>query len=137
MTAIYGGSATDGASRSPVLVQVVLNPTATTITSSLNPSVSGQSVTFTATVTAASGPDPTGTVTFKHGGAVIGTATLSGGVATLAYSGLEAGDHSMTAIYSGSATDAASTSAALEQVVLASTSTTITSSLNPSVSGQS
>ena len=39
-----------------------------TLTSSLNPSTCGEAVTFTATVTVASGPVPTGTVNFKPGG---------------------------------------------------------------------
>ena len=50
------------------------------LTSSQNPSVFGQSVTFTATVSATGGT-PTGTVTFLDGGTSIGTATLSAGVA--------------------------------------------------------
>ena len=45
----------------------------TALVSSLNPSTVGQSVTFTATVTGASGT-PTGTVTFKDGATTIGTA---------------------------------------------------------------
>ena len=41
----------------------------------------------------------------------------SGGIATLAYSGLKAGSHSITAVYGGDANELASTSAALSQVV--------------------
>lgn len=53
-------------------------PTTTTLTSSLNPSLVGQSVTFTATVTPNSGSvAPTGTVTFYDGATVIGTGMLS------------------------------------------------------------
>ena len=53
-----------------------------------NPSVVGQSVTFTATVTAAAPGSgiPAGTVTFKDGASTIGTGTLSGGVATFSTS---------------------------------------------------
>jgi hypothetical protein len=93
------------------------NTTTTAVASSLNPSTSGESVTFTAKVTASSGPAPTGTATFKDGGNVIGTKPLSGGVAMLAYSALTVGSHSITATYSGSATDDSSVSPAQTQVV--------------------
>src|SRR5207249_12223372 len=49
-----------------------------------SPSVYGQSVTFTATVTATApgAGTPTGTATFKDGLTTIGTGTLAGGSAT-------------------------------------------------------
>lgn len=77
--------------------------TTTTVTSSLNPSLLGQSVTFTATVSSAGGT-PTGTVQFKDGSTNLGTAvTLNGsGQATVTTSSLTAGTHTITAIYSGS-----------------------------------
>jgi hypothetical protein len=93
--------------------------TATMIASSLNPSVLGQSVTFTATVTSASPGVPTGTVTFLDGGtATLGTATLSGGAASFATAGLSAGLHSITAVYGGSGSFAGSSSGPLTQTVL-------------------
>jgi len=54
--------------------------TTTGVTSSANPSVSGQSVIFTATVTAksAGAGTPTGTVTFNDGAGPLGTGTLNG-----------------------------------------------------------
>ncbi len=64
--------------------------------------VSGQSVTFTATVTAPGGGTPTGTVTFTDGGTVLGTASLDGsGAATLTTSSLAVGTQSITASYGG------------------------------------
>jgi hypothetical protein len=114
--------------------------TTTTVTSSINPSTLGQSLTFTATVTSASGT-PTGTVTFFDGGTSIGTVTLSGNTATFTTSALTTGSHSITATYNGNATHAASTSSVLTQFVNAAppatTTTTITSSNNPSTFGQS
>jgi hypothetical protein len=76
--------------------------TATAVSSSVNPSEFGQSVTFTATVTSGAGT-PTGTVQFKDGGVNIGAAqTLNGGgVAQLTTSSLTAGTHTITAVYSG------------------------------------
>jgi RHS repeat-associated protein len=89
--------------------------TTTALASSLNPSASGASVTFKASVTGAS---PTGTVTFKDGTTVIGTAALSAaGQASLAKSNLSAGLRAITAVYAGDANNAASTSAKLTQMV--------------------
>jgi hypothetical protein len=109
--------------------------TTTTLASSANPSVVGQSVTFTATVT---GSFPTGTVTFRDGATVLGTVALNGsGIATLSTSVLAVGSHSVTAVYSGDANNSASTSPSLIQVVnKASTTTTLTTSPNPSLFGQ-
>ena len=66
ITATYNGTADFAPSTSTPLHQVILArsaATTVTLTSSANPSLFGQPVTFTATVTAASGP-VTGTVTF-------------------------------------------------------------------------
>jgi hypothetical protein len=127
------------------VTQFTLPPTASkgdsasTVTSSLNPSVFGQSVTFTATVTAAApgSGTPTGTVIFLDGAATLGSATLSSGSATLATSSLSAGNHTITVSYGGDANFNASTSAAITQTVNKSDSaTTVTSSANPTVFGQ-
>jgi hypothetical protein len=96
--------------------------TTTTVTSSLNPSCEGQSVTFTATVahaTAGGAGTPTGTVTFKDGAVTLGTGTLSGGVATFSTSLLTAGAHSITAVYGGDSNFNGSTSSAITQNVTA------------------
>jgi hypothetical protein len=113
------------------------NTTTTAVTSSLNPSTSGESVTFTATVTAAFGAIPSGTVSFEHLGTVLGTATLSNGVASFTTSSQPVGTEHITAVYSGSATDDGSTSAAVAQVVQKDLTTTILiSTPNPSELGQ-
>lgn len=86
-----------------------------TLTSSLNPSQFGQSVTFTAKVT---GVSPTGTVTFKDGATVLGTGTLNAnGQAIFTTSSLSSGNHAITAVYGGDANNARSTSPVLTQVV--------------------
>jgi hypothetical protein len=110
---------------------------ATTLTSSLNPSALGQAVTFTATVKPGTGSGtPTGTVTFNDGATVLGTGTLSGGTATLTTSGLGAGVHSITAIYGGDANFASSTSPVLMQTVnKAASSTSVVSSNSASNRG--
>jgi len=123
-----------------VLINTSLTPTTTALTSSQNPSNFGQAVTFTATVTAQPGfykGTPTGTVSFYDGTTLLGTGTLSGGVATYTTSALSVGSHSITAVYAGDANCLGSTSGVLNQVVnQASTTTGLTSSLNPSSYGQ-
>jgi uncharacterized repeat protein (TIGR01451 family) len=76
--------------------------TTTAVTSSVNPSSVGQSVTFTATVTSTAGT-PTGTVQFKDNGVNLGApqALNGSGVAQLTTSTLTGGVHSITADYSG------------------------------------
>ncbi len=81
-------------------------PTSTTVTSSVNPSISGQSVTFTATVAniagaAISTATPTGTIQFKDGSSLLGAPQpVSGlGTATLTTSALTVGAHPITAVY--------------------------------------
>jgi Bacterial Ig-like domain (group 3)/Peptidase family M28 len=123
----------------PQVVKTV--STTTSVSSSTNPSVFSQAVTFTAAVTPTppgSGV-PTGTVTFKDGATPMGTGTLDGtGHATFTTSTLALGSHSITAVYSGSTNFNTSTSAALIQTVNNdSTTTTVTSSPDPSVHNQS
>ena len=121
----------------------VVNTAATSVTlgSSANPSVYGQTVTLTATVTATSPGSgvPTGTVTFKNGSSTLGSGNLNGsGVATLNTSTLGAGSASLTAVYGGSASFSGSTSPVLNQTInMDGTSTALTSSPNPSSLNQS
>jgi hypothetical protein len=93
--------------------------TTTILRSSANPSAFGQSVTFTATVSAnASGSGtPTGSVTFKDGTTVLGSGTLSGGVATFTTKKLAVGSHQITATYNGATNFKSSTSPVLTQAV--------------------
>lgn len=124
-----------------VLLNSSLTPTKTTLTSSLNPSVVGQAVTFTASVASSKGVPPNGeTITFYNGTTVLGTAPLSGGAAALITSTLPAGIFMITASYPGDSNFAASVSPAVRQVVnsttKSATTTTLASSLNPSIYGQ-
>src|SRR5207249_428553 len=69
----------DLSSTSTSFIQTVnREPTTTTVSSSQNPSVFGQSVTFTATVTDMMTGIPTGTVIFKDGATALSTNTLDG-----------------------------------------------------------
>jgi len=117
ITAVYDGSALFAGSTSSPLTQVVNKATSTvTLTSSANPSTSGQSVTFTATAHPQFSGTPTGKVTFKDGSATLATVTLAGGVATFTTSSLSSGAHTITARYGGSA-DFVASSATLTQTV--------------------
>jgi sugar lactone lactonase YvrE len=115
--------------------------TTTTVTSSVNPSVFGQQVTFTATVAPVSGSGtPSGTVTFLDGGTAIGTGNLNGsGIATFSTTTLAVGNHTITTSYPGDGTFTGSSGSLTgnPQVVnRAATTTAVTSTLNPSVFGQ-
>ncbi len=138
ITASYSGDSNFLSSTSLSVTQTVGNTTSTGIASSLNPSVVGQSVTFTATVTG-SGGTPTGTVTFFDGTASLGMITLAAGKATLSTSALAIGSHSITVQYGGDSNFGGSTSSpALMQVVNGKASgTALISSLNPEVAGES
>jgi len=128
-----------GGSGSDVVLRYV-DDTSTTLTSSSNPSSPGQSVTLTATVAPirVGGPTPTGTVTFKDGATTLGTGTLVNGVATFSTAALTTGSHTLTSVFDGDFATAPSTSASLTQVVgQVATATTLTSSADPSVFGQS
>jgi len=76
--------------------------TTTTLSSSLDPSQSGQTVTFTAVVSSSSGFPPDGeAVTFSDGSATLGTGNLIRGTATFTTSMLAVGTHTITAAYGG------------------------------------
>jgi YD repeat-containing protein len=136
ITAIYSGDANYVTSSGSVAQTVVAAATTTTLASSANPANYGANLTFTATV---NGSTPTGSVTFKDGPAALGTANLSGNTASYTTSALATGgNHAITAVYSGDANNATSTSAELTQTVSAlATTTTLASSQNPSIGGQS
>src|SRR3954454_77739 len=116
-TLVVGSASALAATDAPALGPA---PTTTTLVSSVNPSVVGQAVTFTATVTKAVGT-PVGTVQILELGSPLSTLPLVGGVATLATSTLTAGTHDLTAVFAPDPSDllnsAPSVSAVLAQVV--------------------
>ena len=113
--------------------------TTTTTSSSVNPSVWGQPVTFTAVVGSDTGTLPPNgeTVTFNRGSTVLGTGTLKKGVASLTTAALTLNANSIRAVYSGDPNFPGGTSQTLSQVVnKAPTTAMLTASVNPSVFGQ-
>ena len=115
ITADYSGDAnTLGSISWPVVEVVAKRSSATALSSSANPSKSGHSVKFTATVTP---PTATGSITFMDAHRVLGTCTLSGGACSLSTTGLSRGTHPITAVYGGDGQTAGSTSVVLQQVI--------------------
>jgi uncharacterized repeat protein (TIGR03803 family) len=138
ITAAYGGDA-NFQPASADLVQVVNEiPSTLGLVTSLGSSAYNQPVTFTATVTPASGSGAaTGTVAFTQGGTSLGVVTLNGGVASVTTGSFSVGTQWIDAAYSGSTTIQGS-SGSVTQVVTQATSTVgLASNLNPAPITQS
>ena len=101
-------------------VEVTAIATTTSLVTSGSPSTAGESVTFTATVSATSTPG--GIVSFYDGGScaapgtLLGSDALSGGVAAVATSSLAAGVHTIIACYPGNALFAPSSGSVAQTV---------------------
>jgi len=96
------------ASPVPQSFLIVNASSATAVSSSVNPSAEGQSVTFTAIVSS-SGGTPTGNVQFKADAINLGSpVALVSGVAATSTSSLSVGTHTITADYIGDANFAGS-----------------------------
>jgi hypothetical protein len=108
-----GDSNNNPATSPPVVVTVVKAAPTVAVTSSLNPSIINQSVTFTATAPTGA----TGTITFFDGATVLGTGTLNNGLTTLTTSTLIVGSHTITVSYGGNTNNNPATSAPLNQIV--------------------
>jgi uncharacterized repeat protein (TIGR03803 family) len=117
ITAIYSGDSNFTGSTSKALLQVVENPSATTVASSPNPSTIGNPVTFTVAVTSAAGT-PAGTVEILNGANYLTTLTLNSGSAQYTTTQMPYGTDIVTAVYSGGGNIAGSTSAPVNQVVV-------------------
>ena len=89
-----------------------------TLTSSANPSVLGQPVTFTAAITSIAGPPPDGEmVQFAVGGKVVGSAPMTGGIAQFTTSTIAVGSRAVVASYGGDANYLPAKYTAITQVV--------------------
>ena len=136
LSVAYAGDANNAAATSNVLTLIVQQaPTTTSLASSANPQVLGQPVMFTASVSSVS-PNATGSINFEDNGTVISSVTLgASGNAAFTTSTLTAGTHTITAVYSGDTNHAPSTSTVISELIVQAAGATLTSSLNPSVSG--
>ena len=105
IVATYDGDDSFLGSEGSVVQKVNRAQTSTVVASSANPSVSGQQVTFSATITpvAPGAGDPTGTVRFTVNGANLGgPVPVVNGVATsVAFASLSPGSYAIEASYSG------------------------------------
>jgi hypothetical protein len=141
LTATFSGSADFATSAGTAAHTVNLAATTTDVASSVNPSVFGQPVTFTATVTSSFG-DPTGTVQFQVDAVNLGTAVPvdgSGQATSPATSTMAVGNRLVTADYSGDARFGASGGSLTGGQIVnqANAATSITSDdPDPSVTGE-
>jgi subtilase family serine protease len=135
ITATYGGDPMSYGASSGTTILTVLPLPATTTTVSASPSslTAGGSTTLTATVTSTGAGTPSGTITFKTTAfnSLLGTAPLSNGTATLSITAnsanyLPPGTNSITAMYSGDTSFAASSGTTSLQVTAIPVTTTVT-----------
>jgi hypothetical protein len=134
----YAGSGAGGSSVNSATQVVKPDPTTTVLGADVNPTVSGQTVTFTATVSAnAPGAGtPTGTVTFFDGATPIGSGTLNAAdQVTTSLSSLSVGTHAISANYGGDP-DFVTSNGSLTQIVNQASSLTTVTPTTPVVQGQ-
>jgi RHS repeat-associated protein len=133
ITASWPGNTNYNSVTSSAITQTVNKATPTlSVTSSVNPSTYGQSVTFTATIS----NGLTGTVTFSDSSTTIGSGTISGTTATYGIGTLAAGTHTITASWPGNTNYNSVTSSGLTQTVNKATPTLgVTTSSTPSTFG--
>jgi len=139
MTAIYSGDSNNISSTSPTVVEAIVCTTSTSLVTSGSPSMAGQPVTFTASVTSNYGSIPNGELlTFYDGSTVLSSVPLAGGTAAYTTSSLSGvKTHYITAGYAGDSIFHPSNSNHVVQVVERySTTTTVSASPNPSSYGQ-
>ena len=132
----YSGDASFITSLGRIKQKIVRGTSTFILTSALNPAVYGQPVPLTATATN-SGGTPTGFVVFSEGSTTYGSVNLSGGIAQLTLPQLLVGNHRITAQYSGDSYNVAAKATLVEAIKAASSTTSVTSSLDPSVVNQS
>jgi hypothetical protein len=114
VTVTDASGAVTGSTTFTVVVSTGSTPSSISLQSSSSAFQSGQSDTLTATLLPS---NATGMVTFVQNGQAIGAANISSGTAVLTTSAFTVGGDTITAVYSGNATYAASTSLAISVVV--------------------
>ena len=136
LMALYTGDA-DHAPNNAALTLRIVQGTSTTLNSSSPLAVAGTMVKLTAAVAGRNNQPLTGTVQFKDGPTVIASVSVDvSGTAVFDSSNLSIGSHSISATYSGDLLDQASASNSMVEIIsIASSSTTLTTSANPSFAG--
>jgi sugar lactone lactonase YvrE len=138
ITAIYSGDATNASATSAPLIETIQQAaSAITFSSNKNPGLAGDAISFSFAVTGTGG-QPGGTVVLKDAGVAIGSATLdASGLASITTSSLAVGSHQLVASYAGDSFHAGSQSLPIEEIILRGTSSTLVSTKNPSLAGES
>ena len=137
LTAVYAGNGNfTGSTSAGVSHTVSKGVTSVSVATSPTPSLPGQPIAITATVSAAVGT-PTGNVVFNvNGGSAIGIAALSGNSAAISFTLSTPGTYTIGASYVGDASFLSATGAVSHTVNVASTATTLASSANPGPANQ-
>jgi large repetitive protein len=134
--AVYGGDANNSQSTSPILTQSVVQTTVVSLSSSQNPSLALDPVTFTARGANGSSKPPSGTMVFTDGTTVLGSAAIDvSGTAIFTAASMASGQHAITATYSGDAVNLASVSAAMTQSVQLRPTTNVLTASSTSLTG--
>lgn len=137
ITVVYSGDSSYTGSTSSAL-SITIKAVSGTTSSSTSLSVSTTATTVGATVTLTAKVSPgaaTGSVTFYNGTTPLGSGTLNGGLATLATSFSSVQTASLTAVYAGDSTYAASTSSVVSVAVTANTSASCGTAINAVTEG--
>jgi uncharacterized repeat protein (TIGR01451 family) len=134
--ATYSGD-TSFVGSGPASTEVLVNRATPSvgIASSANPSVFGDSVTFTATASGV-GVTPTGAVVFREGETTFCSTTLSAGVATCTVALLSTPSHTITVAYAGDGNYLPLSPTIAQTVNKAPTSTALAAAPTPSTYGQ-
>ncbi|MFI1539841.1 beta strand repeat-containing protein, partial [Streptomyces anandii] len=141
VTAVYGGDGDFTGSAGHTTQTVGRASTVTSVSTSPNPSLPGEQVTVTATVAPVplDAGSPTGSVTFDFGDGTSGvTAPVTGGVATAShtYTTTTGSPRAVIAVYGGDGDFTGSAGHTTQTVGRASSVTTVSTSPDPSVTGQ-
>ena len=138
MTAVYAGDAANTGSTSLVLMEYVRGATTTLVMTSGSPTLVGQPVTFSASVSSQYGAIPDGgLVTFYDGAVAMASVPLSAGVAQYTTTALTARNHGIRASYAGTEIFKPSTGSVAQVVGKYSSAVVFTVSGNPYTYGKS
>ena len=136
IVANYSGDTNHAASGSAVVNESIVEPATAAIISSANPSVTGNSIVFTAKVSGVGTLVPTGKVTFSDGANALAVGDVDAtGTATYTTSGLAIGSHTMGLSYAGDTNYAKASAQMIQTITGADTTISLTANPNPAVYG--
>ena len=115
ITASYSGDANFTPASATLVQKVHAFATTTTLSSTPNPSVAGENVSFTAAVAGGS-PAPTGMVTFQESGNSLAQIPLNNRTASFSTASLGVGMHTITAVYQSDTLSALSSNSTTQTV---------------------